>query len=235
MKPRTSAFLRIEKGQVEGYYETDEITLSTDVTLIGRPTKSPSTDNENPDIKIRNDYVSRSHLKIYYSYESDCFAVQESDIGTKNGTFINSDRLKPGKSYNLKDGDLIKLARVRGDYEVVLRFRESEATLLGEPETERHPTKGLSIDMPARRVWIDGQEIPLRRKEYDLIAFLYKNKGKACNRDEIIEAVWPEWEENVNNQTVDSSIYRIRKAINDSPSKPRYIRTVRNYGFRLDD
>jgi DNA-binding response OmpR family regulator len=59
-------------------------------------------------------------------------------------------------------------------------------------KSQKPPLEGLVVDLLARRVWAGGKEIPLRRKEFDLLAFLYENRGKACNRDEIAQKVWVE-------------------------------------------
>lgn len=234
MKEETNVFLRLEKGRVEEYGESEEIPLSTDVTIIGRPPTGSGPDVEIPDVKIRDDYVSRGHIKIYYSYDERCFMVQERDIGTKNGTFINEEQIEQGRAYPLKDGDLVGLAKVGEDYRVVFRFRESEGTLPGFAELEKPPAKGLTVDLEARRVWVDGKEIPLRRKEFDLLAFLYQNRGKACSKNEIAEKVWVEERGIVSDETIDQNIHRIRQGIEPDPSNPQYIVTLHHYGYRLD-
>jgi hypothetical protein len=234
MKEETNAFLRVERGRVEKYKESEEIPLSTDVVVIGRPPRSTSPDAEHPDVGIKDDYVSRGHFRIYYSYEHRCFLVQEPDNGTKNGTFINGEQIRPSKPYTLKDGDLIGLAKVGGDYRVVFRFRESEGTLPGVSEPEKPVAGGLKVDPSARRVWVDGKEVPLRKKEFELLAFLYENRGRACSKNEIAEKVWAEESGIVSEETIDQNIHRIRKRIEIDPSEPHYIKTLPRYGYRLD-
>jgi hypothetical protein len=229
-----SGFIRLEKGRVDGYEQSQEIPLSTDVTVVGRPPVSSGPDAEIPDIRVRNDYVSRGHLKIYYSYDDRCYMIRERDAGTQNGTFINDKQIEPGQPYKLKDGDLIYIAKVGEDYQVVFRFRESENTLLGKVEGGEKVERELRIDLKARRVWAAGKEVPLRKKEFDLLAFLYQKKGEACSRDEIAENVWAEEKGVVSEETIDTNIHRIREAIEPEPLKPRYIITLPRYGFRLD-
>ncbi len=229
-----SGFLRLEKGRVDGYEYSQEIPLSTDITVVGRPPISTSPDADVPDIKVRDDYISRGHMRIYYSYEEKCFMVQERDIGTQNGTFINGDRIEPGRSYPLKDGCLLSMAKVGEDWRVIFRFREKETTLTGLEKSQKTPEEGLVVDLQARRVWAGGKEIPLRRKEFDLLAFLYENRGKACSRDEIAQKVWAEESGIVSEETIDTNIHRIRERIEADPSDPHYIITLPRYGFRLD-
>ncbi len=234
MKEAKSGFLRLEKGRIEGYAESQNIPLSTDVTVIGRPAVSKESDPDSPDIKIRNDYISRGHLRIHYSYDDGCFMVQERSSGTQNGTFINGSRVSPGKPCRLKDGDTIGIAKIGQDYQVVFRFRESEATLFGVAEPDKVDDSELRIDVRARRVWVAGKEVPLRKKEFDLLAFLYLKKGQACSRNEIAENVWTEEKGIVSEETIDSNIHRIREVIEPEPSKPCHIITLPRYGFRLE-
>lgn len=226
MKASIDAFLQIEKGRVEGYEEQGRIPLSADALLIGRPSEKNA-----PDIKVRDDYVSRNHAEV--TYNGGCFMLR--DIDSANGTEINDERIEKDKFYPLKDGDLIGLAIVSGEPRVTLRFRQSEATLLSltHPPNGR-AAKGLIVDVEARRVFVDDMEIPLRRREFDLLAFLYRNKGKACSEDEIAEKVWADVGGIVSPQTIDQDIHRIRRGVEPDPSRPRYITTLPRYGYRLE-
>ncbi|MDD5701293.1 MAG: winged helix-turn-helix domain-containing protein [Dehalococcoidales bacterium] len=227
------AFLRIEKGLIDGYREHEEILVKTDVIVIGRPAKSLSTNTDTPDFKANDDYVSRGHVSIYYSYESESFMLKERDGGTTNGTFLNGTRIEPDVPYPLKDGDLVQLAKINGNYRVILRFRESEGTLVEYLGLEKTPSQGLKIDLQARRVWINGKEVPLRKKEFDLLAFLFENCGKACSKDDIAEKVWEQESGIVSQETIEQNISRVRKVIEDDPTQPRYIITIHG-GYRLD-
>jgi len=226
MKGEVDAFLRIEKGRVEGYEEQGRIPLSADALLIGR-----ASEKNAPDIKVRDDYVSRNHAEV--SYNDGCFMLR--DIDSVNGTEINDERIEQDKFYPLKDGDLIGLAIVSGEPRVMLRFRQSEVTLLSPTHPPKgRAAKGLIVDVEARRVFVDDKEIPLRRREFDLLAFLYQNKGKACSEDEIAEKVWADVRGIVSPETIDQDVHRIRTRIESDPSSPRYIITLPRYGYRLE-
>jgi len=234
MKEGIATFLRLDKGQVEGYRESQEIPLKTDTTIIGRPPVLSDTDTEIPDVIINDDYVSRGHIRIYYSSDEGQFMVQERDAGTVNGTFINGEQVESGKPYPLKDGDLLGLAMVDGDCRVVFRFRERESTLPGLSAPKTTPARGFFIDLQARRAWSKGKEVRLRKKEFDLLAFLYENKNRACSRDDIAQTVWAEESGIVSEETIDTTIHRLRERIEPDPSKPSLIITLPRYGFRLD-
>lgn len=234
MQDITHGFLRLEKGKVEGWKEFQDFTLSTDVTVIGRPSTSEKSGADTMDINIRNDFVSRSHLRIYFDYDTGCFIAKERDNGTQNGTFISGERMKPGIPYTLRDGDSIGIAKVGGDYQVVFRFRESESTLVGAIEAGKPHENDFRIDLTARRIWVNDKEVLLRKKEFDLLAFLYQNRGKACSRDEIAKNVWAEEGGIITEETIDTNIHRIRALIEPEPDKPHYIITLPRYGFRLE-
>jgi two-component system response regulator RegX3 len=87
----------------------------------------------------------------------------------------------------------------------------------------------LTIDHRTRRVLIDGTEINLTPKEFDLLARLAEDPGAAVRRDQIIEEVWDEhwWGPT---KTLDVHIASLRKKLGD----PTWISTVRGVGYRLE-
>lgn len=231
---RKAGFLRLEKGRVDGLETRREIRLTSDVTLIGRPSAHVESDRTTASIDISDDYVSRGHATITYDPERQCFLVEERAGGTQNGTFINGSRIEPGIRYPLRDGDAIGLAQVGDDLRVVFRFREGEMTLAAIPVAALIPVESITIDLHARTVTAGNRPISLRRKEFDLLAFLYQNKGKACSRNEIAQQVWAEEGGIVAEETIDTVVHRIREKIEAEPSKPRFLVTLPRFGFRLD-
>lgn len=227
------AYLRVEKGWIQGFRESEEIPLDVDLTVIGRPHPHTCNTTDTPNVRVSDDFVSQEHLRIFYSYDGGSFLLQERDSGSTNGTFLNGRRLVPGTEYALKDGDIIGLARVRGAFRVIFRFRGSEDTLPGNIAYLQPATKGVKVDLDARRVWADGREVPLSRKQFDLLAFLYINQGKACSKDRIAEKVWEEERGIVTEETIEQTVHRIRNALEPDRSFPRYVRTVHG-GYRLD-
>ncbi len=86
----------------------------------------------------------------------------------------------------------------------------------------------LSIDRRAQRVHVDGQEIALTAKEFDVLAYLAEDPGAVRRRTEILEHVWEgHWYGAT--KTVDAHVAAIRKKLGD----PGWIEAVRGVGFRL--
>jgi DNA-binding response OmpR family regulator len=87
----------------------------------------------------------------------------------------------------------------------------------------------LSIDQRSRRVLVDGTEIHLTVKEFELLYYLAEDPGAVCQRSDILRAVWNgNWYGTT--KTLDAHVAAIRKKLGD----PRWIEAVRGVGFRLD-
>ncbi|MEX1008186.1 MAG: response regulator transcription factor [Acidimicrobiia bacterium] len=87
---------------------------------------------------------------------------------------------------------------------------------------------GLAIDRRTRRVIVEGSEVALTPKEFDLLAFLAEDPGAVCSRQQVLEEVWdPHWYGPT--KTLDVHVASLRKKLGDS----RWIETVRGVGFRL--
>lgn len=89
--------------------------------------------------------------------------------------------------------------------------------------------KGLSIDYEERRVIYNGKEIDLKRKEFDLLSFLYKNKNIVLSRDILIERVW-DIDYEGDDRTVDIHIRRLRAKLGDEKGNS-IIETVFGVGY----
>jgi two-component system response regulator RegX3 len=90
----------------------------------------------------------------------------------------------------------------------------------------------IMLDPSSRSVTKDGEPIELAAKEFDLLAMLMARAGDVVGREEIMDEVWdPHWFGPT--KTLDVHISWLRKKIEDEPSTPRYITTVRGVGFRF--
>ncbi|MGL5353660.1 MAG: response regulator transcription factor [Clostridium sp.] len=90
-------------------------------------------------------------------------------------------------------------------------------------------TKGLSIDFEKRKVIYNNNEIDLKKKEFDLLAFLHKNKNIVLSRDTLIERVWGMDYEG-EDRTVDIHIRRLRAKLGDEKGSS-IIETVFGVGY----
>jgi DNA-binding response OmpR family regulator len=91
---------------------------------------------------------------------------------------------------------------------------------------------GLRLEPAARRVTRHGEEVELPPREFDLLHALMRRAGEVVRREELMEEVWDRnWFGST--KTLDVHVASLRKRIEDEPSRPRYITTVRGVGFRF--
>ena len=94
----------------------------------------------------------------------------------------------------------------------------------------------LRVDLTGRRVFRAGDEVKLSNKEYTLLTVFMRNEGAVLSRDFLIANVWGEdfLVAQSDKRTVDVHIRWLREKIEDNPSKPKRISTVRGVGYRFE-
>jgi two-component system, OmpR family, response regulator RegX3 len=105
-----------------------------------------------------------------------------------------------------------------------------EAGVRGEEAWEAGDVR---VDVDKRRVFVRGDEVHLRRKEFDLLALLLENAGRVLTRDVLIDRVWGA-DYIGDTKTLDVHVKRLRSRIELDPSHPVLITTVRGVGYRFD-
>ena len=93
-------------------------------------------------------------------------------------------------------------------------------------------TGGLEICPEARRVFTDGKEVSLTRREFDLLLFFAENPGIAFSKDKLFDRIWG-MDALGDTATVMVHINRIREKIEPNPATPIYIETVWGVGYRF--
>jgi DNA-binding response OmpR family regulator len=91
----------------------------------------------------------------------------------------------------------------------------------------------VEVDVAARIVRRRGQAIELAPKEFDLLLALLKSRGAVVSRLELMTRVWG-YSSAVVSRTVDTHVAELRRKLEDTPSAPRHIVTVRKVGYRLE-
>lgn len=91
---------------------------------------------------------------------------------------------------------------------------------------------GLTVNTDSRRVTVDGKEIALKNREYELLLFFMRNPDTVFSREALYERIWG-MDAMGDNATVAVHINRLREKIEPDPSNPRYIQTVWGAGYRL--
>jgi DNA-binding response OmpR family regulator len=113
--------------------------------------------------------------------------------------------------------------------EAVLRRIAPPAAAEDQPPIVHGP---LRVEPATRRVFLDGEEIVLTMREFDLLAFFAANPGRVFSRDQLMEAVWGEtWFDDTSTVTV--HVRRLRAKLGDDPAESRFIETVWGVGYRF--
>jgi two-component system response regulator RegX3 len=92
---------------------------------------------------------------------------------------------------------------------------------------------GIQVDVDRHLVFIRGDEVHLRRKEFELLSLLMENAGRLLTRDVLIDRIWGS-DYFGDTKTLDVHIKRLRTHIEVDPSSPKLITTIRGVGYRFD-
>ena len=104
--------------------------------------------------------------------------------------------------------------------------RESRANVIEK--------KGLKIETDSRRVYINGNEVSLTAKEFELVLLLVSNPNKVYSRDELLKEIWGATYPG-DARTVDVHVRRLREKIEAHPTDPEYIHTKWGVGYFFQD
>jgi len=114
---------------------------------------------------------------------------------------------------------------------IIRRSQKTQSKVRSEEKKEQDGP--VRIDATGRRVFIEGREISLTAKEFELLEFLMNNRNKVYGRDNLLKEVWgTDYPGDV--RTVDVHVRRLREKIETNPSEPNYIHTKWGVGYYFD-
>ncbi len=194
-----------------------QIEWHRDIITIGR-------DQQN-DIVIAHPLASRRHATL----ERDTTGYIVRDLKSTNGTYVNGEVIADAHRLNSEDIVII------GASEII--FVDPEATQRGNlPLFTFKPTpidSDIAIDDDAKTVHIKGVLLdpPLTVKEFQLLYLLYRRQAHVISKEEIAKAIWDYEVYDFN--AIDALVYRVRQRIEIDPALPKYLVTVRGFGYKL--
>lgn len=148
--------------------------------------------------------------------------AKSDEIDTVVGLEVGADDYI-AKPYRMRE----LIARMRA----VLRRFEDRAS--AEADVGRVLTAtGISVDIDRHEVLVRGEVIPMPLKEFELLALLVENAGRALQRDTLIDRVWGA-DYVGDTKTLDVHIKRLRSKIEEAPSSPTRIVTIRGLGYKF--
>ncbi len=181
--------------------------LGAQPILLGRSDKCA--------VYIADARASRRHAQIAWDGETSTL----TDLGSANGTFLNGRRISASET--LHDGDEIAIASA------VFTFHDPDATL----RAANMPL--LVVDAKSGEIWVNRKPVSLSPKEQALFDLLYRNAGKPISKQQIAEAVWPEYAAQVYDYQIESLVKRLREKIEPDPANPVLIVTMHGRGYKL--
>ncbi|HIS76251.1 MAG TPA: response regulator transcription factor [Candidatus Merdivicinus excrementipullorum] len=121
----------------------------------------------------------------------------------------------------------VLVARIKANLAQYDRLKNTE-----KQEKAQVQMGNILLQQDSRRVFVDGTEVELKNKEYELLLFLMSNADIVFSRETLYERIWG-YEAMGDNATVAVHINRLREKIEKNPSQPRYIQTVWGAGYRF--
>ena len=104
-----------------------------------------------------------------------------------------------------------------------------------QPRSDILRSGPVSIDLVSSRVMLNGQPLEVTSMEYRLLCLFLKNEGITIPRSRIMDLLWDGSGNFVDDNTLSVYIRRLREKIEDDPSKPTHLLTVRGFGYQWKD
>jgi len=173
------------------------------------------------DFVIDSPDVSRLHAQFEFDHQQ----VYIMDLGSTNGTYLNNHPLEPNKQARLRAGDEINIGNV-----ALLLFDDPATT--AQIAEVKLPTPGLRLDEMAAQVYIKGERLdpPLSPSQFTLLGLLVHNEDAVVTREDVRDYVWGA-DVDVNDQTIDALVSRLRKRLTEADEEHDYIVTRRGFGL----
>ncbi|MBR4515524.1 MAG: response regulator transcription factor [Lachnospiraceae bacterium] len=109
-------------------------------------------------------------------------------------------------------------------------FRRNSKNQDSKDDVKTIESRGLKIDCESRRVYVEGKEVNLTAKEYELVFLLVSNPNKVYSREQLLKTIWGSTYPG-DARTVDVHVRRLREKIEATPAEPKYIHTRWGVGY----
>lgn len=232
-RPSIQSYLYVEWGNP--YKPGQILPLNGTEIKIGRPSPPDPT----PNIVFTSQRVSRKHAVI--EYDGKKYTVSDSE--SSGGTSINGNPLQIGVKYHLRHGDSLGLANETVLCTFCSGIDPGQTIVAVNQGYVANPNNSVNtirlvFSEEKRELVIDGEKVDIVGMRFELLAFLFENKGRAVTLEKIKHRIWPTSvipgsdESDVDNELVRKLVHELRKVL-----KPynNLIATKRGYGYILDE
>ena len=124
------------------------------------------------------------------------------------------------------------IARVKTQLRRYKRYNNPEG--FQSAEKTEYDIRGLVINSNSHKVFLYGKEISLTPREFAILWYLCRNKGKVISTEQLYEAVWEEDYLPGSKNTIMAHITRIREKLNEPAKNPKFVKTVWGVGYKVE-
>lgn len=118
--------------------------------------------------------------------------------------------------------------------ELISRINSVLRRVYKKESSNKLEIKNIKINLNEATVYKDNEKIFLTALEYKILLILFMHPGRVFTRESILAEIWDTEEEYVNDNTLTVYIKRIREKLEDDPTNPKIIMTVRGLGYKVD-
>jgi len=158
---------------------------------------------------------------------------QHERLGKTPIIFLSARSQEPDRMQAFEAGGDGYITKPFSPRELIARVRN---VLRGQPEApsrEIIQLGDLEIDIASMSVRVQGKTIPTTVREFRLLEYLARHRGRVFTRDQLLDAVWKEGSF-VTPRSIDVFVRRLREKIERDPRHPRYLKTLRGIGYRFE-
>lgn len=119
------------------------------------------------------------------------------------------------------------LARIKAVLRRVKIHREAK-----EKRINSYEFGNINLDFVKLEAYKSKKKLKLSKREFEILAYMIKRKNEVVSRNDLLDVVWG-YDVYPTTRTVDNFMARIRKQVEDKPSKPKYIQSIRSAGYKF--
>ena len=158
--------------------------------------------------------------------------IQNRRARSRSRTAAGRRRREDDKVRTLNDGANDYIVKPFDIRELLARLRAQLRDRTAEPDQAKFEANGLSLDLSARSVTLDGQPVQLTKKEFELLALLARHAGRVVTHTQILEKLWGPGHVDAK-QYLRVYVGQLREKLKDSSAEPRFIATLPGVGYKF--